>query len=252
MPDASPHARTPTPDASSHPGPLPVTVALEGGGSLGAFGWGVLERLLDEPGLRIAAVSGASAGAMNAAMLVQGLATGGPARAKYLLEIFWRRVAVVWGSPDIDLALWAPGLFNALAGPAIGAVRRVALLSYHPSPLLPNPLRSVLGGLLDPSAFGSPGAPMLVVSATSVRTGQARLFADGEVTDDALLASACLPHVFPAVRIGGEAYWDGGYASNPPLRPLIEAGAPSDVIVVRTTPSERPEVPSTPGRSSTG
>src|SRR6201999_492852 len=79
-------------------------------------------------------------------------------------------------------------------------------------------------------------------------TGEARMFVDSEVTIDALLASACLPHVFPAVRIEGEAYWDGGYASNPPLRPLIEAGAPSDIIIIRNTPLERPDVPLQPSR----
>ena len=94
---------------------------------------------------------------------------------------------------------------------------------------------------------GAPDAPMLVVSATRVRTGEARLFVDQEVTADALLASACLPTLFPAVEIDGEPYWDGGYASNPPLRPLIEAGAPSDVILVRTTPFERLEPPSGTG-----
>jgi len=106
-----------------------------------------------------------------------------------------------------------------------------------------NPLRGVLEGLLDTSAFGRPGAPALVVSATRVRTGEARLFRDAEVTADVPLASACLPQVFPPVEIEGELYWDGGYASNPPLRPLIEAGAPADVILVRTAPLERPEPP---------
>lgn len=228
-------------------GGRPVTVALEGGGSLGAFAWGVLGRLLDEPGLRIAAVSGTSAGAMNAAMLAQGLATGGPGEAKRLLELFWRRVAVAAGSPDWDAAPRLSGPLRRLMAPVTDALRREVLLHYSPSAFAPNPLRPVLEGLLDPSVFGGPGAPMLVVSATRVRTGEARLFVDREVTADALLASACLPQVFPAVEIAGEAYWDGGYASNPPLRPLIEAGAPSDVIVVRTTPFERPGTPAGAG-----
>ncbi len=103
--------------------------------------------------------------------------------------------------------------------------------------------RGVLDGLLDPSAFGGKGAPALVVSATRVSTGEARLFWGAEVTTDVLLASACLPQVFPPVEIEGELYWDGGYASNPPLRPLIEAGAPADVILVPTGPRERPEPP---------
>jgi NTE family protein len=225
--------------------PRPVTLALQGGGALGAFSWGALDRLLDEPRLRITVASGASAGAMNAAMLVQGLATGGPAEAKRLLEAFWRRVAIAAGSPDLEGAGWLR-LFFGVFGPVAGALRRAAQ-ELPPPPLLaplgPNPLRGVLDGLLDPSAFGKEGAPTLVVSATRVRTGEARLFRDVEVTAEVLLASACLPQLFPPVEIDGEPYWDGGYASNPPLRPLIEAGAPADVILVPTAPRERPEPP---------
>ena len=216
-----------------------VTLALQGGGALGAFTWGVLDRLLEEPRLSIGAVSGASAGAMNAAMLVQGLATGGPAEAKRLLESFWRRVAGAAGSPDFGGASWV-GPFEALFGVMTHAMRQVSLPT---TPLTVNPLRCVLDGLLNPSAFGMAGAPTLVVAATLVRTGEARLFQNTEVTAEVLLASACLPQLFPPVEIDGERYWDGGFASNPPLRPLIEAGAPTDVILVRTTPVERPEPP---------
>lgn len=234
-------------DAAPAGDAVPVTIALEGGGSLGAFTWGVLERLLDAPEVRIAAVSGASAGAMNAAMLAHGLAVSGPEEAKRLLEVFWRRVAGAAGSPDVDVARWVMAPLRHLLAPVTDAVRREVLLHYSPTSLSPNPLRCVLDGLLDPAVFGGPDAPMLVVSATRVRTGEARLFVDQEVTADALLASACLPNLFPAVEIDGEPYWDGGYASNPPLRPLIEAGAPPDVILVRTTPFERLEPPSGTG-----
>jgi NTE family protein len=222
----------------------PVTLALQGGGALGAFSWGVLDRLLDEPSLRIAVASGASAGAMNAAMLVQGLATGGPPEAKRLLEAFWRRVAVAAGSPDLDGTTWLRPFFGAFS-PMTDALRHAArdLPPSRIAPLGPNPLRGVLDGLLDPSVFGAAGAPTLVVAATRVRTGEARLFWDAEVSADVLLASACLPQIFPPVDIEGESYWDGGYASNPPLRPLIEAGAPADVILVPTAPMERPEPP---------
>jgi NTE family protein len=222
----------------------PVTVALQGGGALGAFSWGVLDCLLEEPQLRIAVASGASAGAMNAAMLVQGLATGGPAEAKRLLEALWRRVAVASGSPDLDGAAWLRPFFGLLA-PMTDALRHAAkeLPPSRLAPFGPNPLRRVLDGLLDPSVFGRDGAPTLVVSATQVSTGEARLFWDAEVTPDVLLASACLPQLFPPVEVEGELYWDGGFASNPPLRPLIEAGAPSDVILVPTGPRERPKPP---------
>jgi NTE family protein len=177
-------------------------------------------------------------------MLVQGLATGGRAEARRLLEALWRRVAVAAGSPDLDSAAWLRPFFGAL-GPMAEALRHAAqdLPPSRIAPLGPNPLRRVLDGLLDPSAFGRDGAPTLVVAATQVRTGEARLFWDADVTADVLLASACLPQIFPPVEIEGEIYWDGGYASNPPLRPLIEAGAPADVILVPTAPMERPEPP---------
>jgi NTE family protein len=222
----------------------PIMLALQGGGSLGAFAWGVLDRLLEVPGLRIEVVSGASAGAMNAALLVQGLATGGPSEAKRLLETFWRRVAVASGSPDITGAGWLFP-FSGIMTPLTDALRQTTkgLSQRQVNPLGLNPLRAVLNGLFDPSALGRAGAPALVVSATRVSTGEARLFRDAEVTAEVLLASSCLPQLFPAVEIDGEPYWDGGFASNPPLRALIEAGAPADIVLVRTTPVERPDRP---------
>jgi NTE family protein len=222
----------------------PITLALQGGGSLGAFAWGVLDRLLEVPELRIDVVSGASAGAMNAALLVQGLATGGPSEAKRLLETFWRRVAVASGSPDIGAAGWLFP-FSGIMSPLADALRQTTrgLSQRQVNPLGLNPLRSVLNGLFDPSVLGREGAPALVVSATRVSNGEARLFRDGEVTAEVLLASSCLPQLFPAVEIDGEPYWDGGFASNPPLRALIEAGAPADIVLVRTTPVERPDRP---------
>lgn len=243
-----PHCRPPPSVAR------PVALALQGGGSLGAFAWGVLDRLLDAPGLRIELVSGTSAGAMNAAMLVQGLATGGAAEAKRLLETFWHRIAIASGSPDVAGPDWlcpfggiAGSLADAFRQTTAGALRRTArgLSQRQLNPLGLNPLRTILADLLEPSVFGRRGAPGLVVSATRVRTGEARLFRDAEVTADVLLASACLPQLFPAVEIEGEPYWDGGYSSNPPVGPLIvEAEGPADLIIVRTTPVERPEPPS--------
>ncbi len=221
----------------------PVALALEGGGSLGAFTWGVLDRILDVPGLRIEVVSGTSAGAMNAALLVQGLAIGGPPAARRLLETFWRRVAIAAGSLPGPVGAWLHLVGGAMA-PVIDVMRHAgAALQPRIGSAGLNPLRGILTELLDPAVFGRPGAPGLVVAATRVRTGQARLFRGAEVTVDALLASACLPQLFPAVEIDGEAYWDGGYTSNPPLRPLIEGGAPPDVLIVCAKPLERPGAP---------
>jgi NTE family protein len=222
----------------------PVTVALEGGGSLGAFAWGALDRLLEEQELHIAVASGASAGAMNAAMLVQGLAIGGPAEAKQMLERFWRRVAGISGYSGLPGMYWLGGAYTGMIAPIVGALRQQNGYRGLLKPFGINPLRGVLDGLLDPSVFGRKGAPMLVVSATRVRTGEPRLFRDAEVTADVLLASACLPDLFPTVEIDGEPYWDGGFASNPPLRMLIEAGVPEDIIIIRATPVARPEAPS--------
>ena len=224
-------------DDAKRSAPLEITLALEGGGALGAFTWGVLERLLDVPSLRIAVVSGTSAGAMNGAMLVQGLARGGAAEARDLMETFWQRVAIAAGSVPGPAAGW----LAAISGPMLDAVRKAgsAIGTPTPTPFTINPLRGILSELLHPPLFGTHGAPELVVAATRVRTGEARLFRGGEIGVDTLLASACLPLIFPAVEIDGEAYWDGGYSSNPPVRPLIEAGAPADILIIRTMPGER-------------
>ena len=221
---------------------IPVTLALEGGGPLGAFTWGVLDRLVDTPSLHIGAVSGTSAGAMNAAMLVQGLATGGPAAAKRLLETFWRRVALASGSLPEPMGAWLH-LVTGTVAPMMDAMRQTAAAWMPGVGLGYNPLHGILTELLDPAMFARPGAPALVVAATCVRTGEARLFRGAAVTVDVLLASACLPQLFAVVEIDGEDYWDGGYTSNPPICPLVEAGAPPDVLVVRTTPLQRPRRP---------
>ncbi len=225
------------------PAMRPIMLALEGGGSLGAFTWGVLDRLLDVPGFRIELVSGTSAGAMNAAMLVQGLATGGPPAAKRLLETFWRRIAIAAGSVPGPFGTWLHLVGGAMA-PVVDVIRHAGAMSNPGVGRTgSNPLRGILTELLDPTVFAQPGAPELVVAATRVRTGEARLFRGTDVTVDALLASACLPQLFPAIEIRGEPYWDGGYTSNPPLRPLIEAGSPPDVLIVRAKPLERPGTP---------
>lgn len=223
---------------------LPITLALQGGGTLGAFTWGVLDVLLDVPSFRVEAVSGTSAGAMNAAMVVQGLATGGPVEAKRLLEAFWKQVAVAAGPAKGNAPLWLLPL-SLMMAPVKDAARSMApaLSPSQINPLGINPLAEVLEELLDPTAFSLPGAPKLVVAATLVRTGEARLFVGAEITAQVLLASACLPQIFPVVEIDGESYWDGGYSSNPPICALVEAGAPADVILVRTTPVDRIQAP---------
>ena len=221
--------------------PRPITVALEGGGALGAFTWGVLERLLDTPTISIEVVSGASAGAMNAAIVAQGLAIGGPLEAKRQLEAFWRRIAADASVPTLSLGRIA--VARQLMAPVM---RSMLQSSAMPAPTGSfNPLRALVADMLDPVALCRHEAPRIVVSATCVRTGKPELFTNEEISVDVLLASACLPTFFAPVVIEGEAYWDGAFSSNPPLRPLIEAGAPSDVIIVRTAPLERAVLPRT-------
>jgi NTE family protein len=238
---------------ASHPNvrardPVAIDLALQGGGAHGAFAWGVLDRLLEEPWLRIEGISGTSAGAMNAAVLIDGHAEGGPEGARGALEQFWKRV-----SHSARLSLFRRGPLDILLGrwtldssPLFLAMDLAARL-FSPYDLNPggfNPLRDILVESID---FGRLArAPIrLFVTATNVRTGQGRIFRNVDVTPDALLASACLPTLFQAVEIEGEAYWDGGYAGNPTITPLVRECASNDTILVQINPVERPGTPRT-------
>ena len=225
-----------------------IDLALQGGGAHGAFAWGVLDRLLEEPWLRIEGISGTSAGAMSAAVLIDGHAEGGPEGARAALEQFWRRV-----SHSARLSPFRRGPLDILLGrwtldssPLFLAMDLAARL-FSPYDLNPtgfNPLRDILVESVD---FGRLArAPIrLFVTATNVRTGQGRVFRNMDVTPDALLASACLPTLFQAVEIEGEAYWDGGYAGNPTITPLVRECASNDTILVQINPVERPGTPRT-------
>ena len=232
-PEARPEARPQAPAVVRPAAPRRVNLALQGGGTHGAFTWGVLERLLEEEALEIDGVSGTSAGAINGAILVQGLAAGGREGARRALEKLWRDVAARLAfSPlrntPIEKAIWGYDLTYSFA--------------YEF-----NPLRQVLLDNLDVERLRrDPKALRLFVSATNVRTGKARVFTRAEITVDALLASACLPNIFRAVEIEGEHYWDGGYLGNPAIWPLYyERGAP-DIVLVQINVLLRPELPTTP------
>ncbi len=235
-----------------------INVALQGGGTHGAFTWGVLERLLEEESIEIEAISGTSAGAINGAMVVQGIARDGRAGAIRELDRFWRAVAAklqfspLRNSP-VEKALFGPDLSYSLAWQAFDNVTRLlSPYQFNPFPIEVNPLRRTLDEVLDESTLcGNARAPRLYVSATNVRTGKPRVFARGEVTREALLASACLPNLFRAVEIDGEAYWDGGYLGNPALWPLYDRGGPPDIVVVQLNPMIREEIPMTAGDINT-
>jgi NTE family protein len=228
-----------------------ISLALQGGGAHGAFTWGVLERLLEEPWLEVAAVSGTSAGALNAAALKSGWAVGGSAGARAALRMLWTRVA---GVRDLRMMGWYRSVlppvsaFAAAAeawmpvSPADWATRVFSPYDY--GPFWRNPLAPVVEAFNLDEVCADAG-PRLVVAATNVRTGKVKVFEGAEISHAAILASAALPTLFRAVEIDGEAYWDGGYASNPALFPLYDKDLPDDIVIVSINPLRRDEVPTT-------
>jgi NTE family protein len=226
--------------------PILIDLALQGGGSHGAFTWGVLDRLLEEPHLRIAAISGTSAGAMNAAVLAHGWTEGGPEGARAALDCYWQRVARTAAFSPLQRSLldrvmgrWA--LDTSPAYIAIDLMSRM-LSPYDLNPFGFNPLRNILAASIDFDRLAV--SPIkLFITATSVRTGRGRIFRNPEITADVLLASACLPTMFRAIEIQGEPYWDGGYAGNPTITPLVRESDAHDTILVQVNPRERPDTP---------
>jgi NTE family protein len=222
--------------------PVLVDLALQGGGAHGAFTWGALDRLLEEPWLRFDGISGTSAGAMNAAVLADGYADSGPEGARTALARFWRKVS--------DAARFSPfqrGPLDILLGrwtmdysPAFIAMDLMARLfsPYDLNPHGSNPLRDILAEAVRFDRLAK-GPIKLFVTATNMRTGQGHVFRNREITPDVLLASACLPTVFHAVEIDGEAYWDGGYSGNPTITPLVRECSSRDTILVQINPVER-------------
>jgi NTE family protein len=225
-----------------------IDLALQGGGSHGAFTWGVLDRLLEEPWLHIEAISGTSAGAMNAAVLADGWADGGAEGARAALDAYWGRVAQAAAfSPlqrtPLDRLLGRWTLDYSPAFLAFDLTSRV----FSPYDLNPhgfNPLTAILDASIDFERLAQ--SPIqLFVTATNVHTGRGRIFRNAEVTADVLLASACLPTMFQAIEIDGEPYWDGGFAGNPTITPLVRESEAQDTILVQINPRVRPGTPRT-------
>ena len=228
--------------------PVLIDLALQGGGSHGAFTWGVLDRLLEEPRFHIAAISGTSAGAMNAAILADGWIAGGAKGAREALERYWRKVSRAAAfSPlqrsPLDRLMGRWSLDTSPVYLAMDLMTRV-LSPYDLNPFGLNPLRTILAESIDFTRL--PHSPIkLFITATNVRTGRGRIFRNGEITADVLLASACLPTMFRAIEIDGDPYWDGGFAGNPTITPLIRESDAHDTILVQINPRERPDTPRT-------
>ena len=220
-----------------------INLALQGGGAHGAFTWGVLDQLLSDGRIEIEGISGASAGAVNAVMLADGLVRGGPDEARKRLADFWRAVSVDGHLPDLQRAV-VERLFPFVPreGLWFGALSRV-LSPYDLNPLNINPLKELIEKFVDFDAMRGASGPELFISATNVHNGEVRTFSRGEVTAEAVMASACLPLLFRAVEIDGVSYWDGGYSGNPALVPFLRATTTEDVLIVQINPRERRKTP---------
>jgi NTE family protein len=218
--------------------PAKLSLALQGGGSFGAFTWGVLERLLEEPACEFDTISGASVGAVNAALLACGLVKGGREGARRQLASFWQRMT---NETSFRSLMLIGGYSPAGSAVAFGPTLRSG--QFDPFDL--DPLREALCRDIDFAALHSPNCPKLLVAATRVRDGKQQIFGNANLTADMLLASTCPPLVHGAVEIDGESYWDGGYGANPPVVRLVQDSAASDVLVVRLTPARDSFVPLT-------
>lgn len=234
--------------SKNHRSPLPIDLALQGGGSHGAFTWGVLDRLLEEPWLHVVAISGTSAGAMNAAVLADGWTDGGAEGARAALDAYWQRVsrAAAFSPLQRTLVDRLLGRWTLDSSPVFVAMDLMTRV-FSPYDLNPrgfNPLRDILAESIDFARLAR--SPIkLFITATNVHTGRGRIFRNAEITADVLLASACLPTMFQAIEIDGEPYWDGGFAGNPTITPLVRESDAHDSILVQINPRERPNTPRT-------
>jgi len=227
--------RTPFQTALSDSGPFPAPLALglQGGGAYGAFSWGVVDRLLEEDQLPIGAISGASAGAMNAVATAWGYLEGGRDGARAALRQLWEQVGKLSAFNPLSL----PG-----ADMQFDLMTRV-LSPYQFNPLNLNPLRDLLAGMIDFERLRANCPLPLFIATTHVPKGEVRVFREHELSLDVLMASACIPYLQQAVEIDGEPYWDGGFSANPPLLPMVMETECRSLLVVKLTPDEEPGAP---------
>ena len=224
-----------------------INLALQGGGAHGAFTWGVLDHLLSDERLSVEGISGTSAGAVNAAILADGLVRGGRAEAQKRLADFWRAASSNGTLPALQRAVMERLLsFMPLEGTPIqvwfDALSRY-FSPYDVNPLNINPLKDLIERFVDFEALRACSDLQIFVSATNVQTGRVRIFPREKITADAVMASACLPLLFRAVEIDGVPYWDGGYLGNPVIFPFFRTTRTEDVLVVQINPLVRERTP---------
>jgi NTE family protein len=226
-----------------------LNIALQGGGSHGAFTWGVLDKIFEDGRIWIEAISGTSAGAMNAVVAAQGMYDGGGPGARAELERFWRAVSksgeksIIRSNP-IDKMQGNWSLDTSPAYVWMDMLSRIAS-PYDTNPLRINPLRALVEEFIDFKKVRDCEDMPIFISATNVETGRVRIFQREEITVDVVMASACLPSVFHAVEIDGIPYWDGGFMGNPVLSPFIDLSPSSDIAIVQINPVERKGTPRT-------
>ncbi|MBA2490326.1 MAG: patatin-like phospholipase family protein [Gammaproteobacteria bacterium] len=234
-------------NSSGGNGARSINLALQGGGAHGAFTCGVLDRLLEDERIAIEAISGTSAGAMNAVALADGFEKGGREGAREALHRFWRAASEGACFSLIQRTPWDQwaGNWSLNTSPGYLALDMLTRLAspYELNPFNLNPLKDFLARQIDFDTVRCCGQIKLFVSATSVRTGRARIFRNAELSPDAVMASACLPNMFQAVEIDGEAFWDGGYMGNPALHPFIYRCATRDIVIVQINPIDSPHTP---------
>ncbi|HYR79992.1 MAG TPA: patatin-like phospholipase family protein [Candidatus Dormibacteraeota bacterium] len=220
----------------------PIGLALQGGGSWGAYTWGVLDALLASRSITITQLSGTSAGALNAAVIASALANGSPAQARKALRSFWLSIAAP-DAPEVVRSFFGPlerhwrnSMNDWLLASGLISPYRATTLGMHP-------LREAITAHVDIDAIRSKSAPALFVTVTNVKTGLPRVISNRDMSIDTLLASASLPELFAAVEIDGEHYWDGGYGGNPTLWPMIHSGFGDDLIIVQLLPDRIDDLP---------
>ncbi|MCO7245684.1 patatin-like phospholipase family protein [Halomonas sp. Mc5H-6] len=229
--------------------PKSLDLALQGGGSHGAYTWGVIDRLLADSRVEIEGISGTSAGAMNGVVMADALTRGDKETAREALRDFWQAVSRAGMASPIRRSPLdkLTGNWSLEHSPGYIAMDLMSRLvsPYQFNPLNVNPLREIVAERIDFDRVRRCEQLKLFVTATNVRTGKQRVFRRHEMSLDAVMASACLPFVFQAVEIDGEAYWDGGYMGNPALFPLMEECSARDILLVQINPIRRDTLPTT-------
>lgn len=226
-----------------------VNLALQGGGAHGAFTWGVLDKLFEDDRIWIEALSGTSAGAMNAVVAAQGMYENGAEGARARLAQFWRAVSETGKTSPIQRSMLSrlTGNWSMRESPAylmFDLVTRM-LSPYEVNPFNFNPLRDLVGEMVDFDKVRACADMQVYLAATNVETGRVKVFERDELSLDAVMASACLPQMFQAVEIDGVPYWDGGFMGNPPLFPFFHRSASSDIIIIQINPVRRDGAPKT-------